>query len=75
MFNPTNINPAPEFQPLSVDVKTAAHMIGVPESMIRKLMRTGELVAVYIGSKPVLTITELEAYLTSLTSKQKMTFH
>lgn len=44
----------------------AAEAVGVSERTLRKAVQAGDLVERYVGSKPVIAVTELESWLASL---------
>ena len=52
-------------QRISVDVATAAELVGVSPSTIRAAIRGGDLGAHYVGVKPVVLIDELRAWVSS----------
>lgn len=54
------------FAPIAVDTETAAKLLGLSPSTIRAHMRRGDLVARYSGTKPVLPVEELKAFLIAL---------
>ena len=50
-------------RPLAVDVGEAASMLGISESMLWTLLRSGAIARVKIGRRTVIRIVELDRYL------------
>ena len=57
--------------PLAVDTDTAARLVGLSPSTVRALMRRGDLVARYSGTKPIFIVDELRAFLETLPSEPR----
>ncbi len=57
--------------PLAVDTETAARLVGLSPSTIRALMRRGDLVPRYSGSKPIFIVDELRAFLETLPAEPR----
>ena len=57
--------------PLAVDTDTAARLVGLSPSTIRALMRRGDLVARYSGTKPIFIVDELRTFLETLPSEPR----
>lgn len=54
--------------PLALTIPDAAAAVGVSESTLRRAIATHSLIARYVGTKPVIQVRELDAWLESLPS-------
>lgn len=52
-------------QKLAYSIQDAADQLGIGTSMLRQMIANSEIVARYIGSKPVVAHDELQAFLAS----------
>lgn len=52
-------------QKLAYSIQDAADQIGIGTSMLRQMINNSEIVARYVGSKPVIEHEELQSFLAS----------
>lgn len=57
--------------PLAVDTDTATRLVGLSPSTVRALMRRGDLVARYSGTKPIFIVDDLREFLRTLPSEPR----
>jgi predicted site-specific integrase-resolvase len=57
--------------PLAYSLAEAAESVGVSLSTLKNVIAAGDLNPVYVNSKPVITATELTAWLSSLPPERK----
>jgi predicted site-specific integrase-resolvase len=57
--------------PLAYSLAEAAESVGVSLSTLKNVITAGDLNPVYVNSKPVITATELTAWLSSLPPERK----
>lgn len=57
---------APAFSAVSYRVSDAVKATGIGEGFIRKAIRDGDLIAHYIGTKPVVRSVDLDEWIESL---------
>lgn len=58
--------PAPNVVPISYSVENAALALGLGRSMVFRLIREGQLSAVKVGRRTVVSVKECEAFLARL---------
>lgn len=54
-----------QLAPISVDVPTAASVVGISPAMVRAEIKAGALRARLVGRRMVVTVADLEAYIDS----------
>jgi hypothetical protein len=59
------------FTPIAVDIETAAQLMGVSSSTIRAHIRRSDLLVKYSGTKPIILMTELQAFAEALPSRPR----
>lgn len=62
-------NAAPEYEPITVSIVTAASMLGISRSKFYELMDTGEIETIKIGRRSLIPVSALRAFVETRRSK------